>query len=284
MEETRPGDGLFHFEGHSKRSEALNKAMHREAKQDSQSTLRRRVSTLKRRELIGASLALATLLLTGQAAQAKSISLGKAADIRVGAARVFSIGATRILVFRSTASRFFGFNASCPHDATNLLASNVRSARVTCPTDKSVFSATTGTRISGVSTKSMQVIPIKVTNGFLIATVAAVTPAPSPTPSNSASAEELTKSSRVPVGGGIKVNSKRGEIMVVQPTAGSFAAFSVICNHAGCAVSRATATAIICTCHGSEFSTTNGSVIQGPATQGLMRYEIVERDGAIFLR
>jgi nitrite reductase/ring-hydroxylating ferredoxin subunit len=242
-------------------------------------------SGLKRRELIGGSLALATLLLTGQPAQAKDISLGKAADIKVGAARVFTIAGSRILVFRQSTSRYSGFIASCPHDATNLLASHVRSARVTCPKDKSVFNATTGRRVSGPTKKSMRVVPIKVTNGFLIATIAAAaTTAPTPTPSNSASGEELIKTSRVPVGGGVKVNSKRGEIMVVQPTAGSFAAFSVICNHAGCAVSRATASAIICTCHGSEFSTANGSVIQGPATQGLMRYDIVERDGAIFLR
>jgi len=242
---------------------------------------------MKRRELIGGSLALATLLITGQAAQAKDISLGRAADIKVEAARVFSIAGSRILVFRQSASRYSGFIASCPHDATNLLASHVRSARVTCPKDKSVFNASTGRRISGPTKKSLQVVPLKISSGFLIATLApaaTIAPTPTPTPSNSASGEELIKTSRVPVGGGVKVNSKRGEIMVVQPTAGSFAAFSVICNHAGCAVSRATASAIICTCHGSEFSTANGSVIQGPATQGLMRYDIVERDGAIFLR
>ncbi len=240
---------------------------------------------MKRRELIGGSLALATLLITGQAAQAKEISLGRAADIKVGAARVFSIAGSRILVFRQSASRYSGFTASCPHDETNLLASHVRSARVTCPKDKSVFNASTGRRISGPTKKSLQVVPLKISSGFLIATLSpAATIAPTPTPSNSASGEEVIKTSRVPVGGGVKVNSRRGEIMVVQPTAGSFAAFSVICNHAGCAVSRATASAIICTCHGSEFSTANGSVIQGPATQGLMRYDIVERDGAIFLR
>jgi nitrite reductase/ring-hydroxylating ferredoxin subunit len=111
-------------------------------------------SGLKRRELIGGSLALATLLLTGQPAQAKDISLGKAADIKVGAARVFTIAGSRILVFRQSTSRYSGFIASCPHDATNLLASHVRSARVTCPKDKSVFNATTGRRISGPTARS----------------------------------------------------------------------------------------------------------------------------------
>ena len=242
---------------------------------------------MKRRELIGGSLAIATLLLTGHAAQAKDISLGKASQLKVGAAKVFTIAGSRILVFRSTASKYTGLIASCPHDATNLLASHVKASKVSCPKDKSVFSASNGKKLSGPTVKSMTVVPIKVSNGFLIASlgVAAIpTSTPTPTPSNSASGEELVKSARVPLGGGIKVNSQRGEIMVVQPTAGSFAAFSVICNHAGCAVSRATATAIICTCHGSEFSTATGSVIQGPATQALMQYSIFERDGAIFLR
>ena len=254
---------------------------------------------MKRRELIGGSLAIATLLLTGHAAQAKDISLGKASQLKVGAAKVFTIAGSRILVFRSTASKYTGLIASCPHDATNLLASHVKASKVSCPKDKSVFSASNGKKLSGPTVKSMTVVPIKVSNGFLIASLAVAaiptatptstptptpTSTPTPTPSNSASGEELVKSARVPLGGGIKVNSQRGEIMVVQPSAGSFAAFSVICNHAGCAVSRATATAIICTCHGSEFSTATGSVIQGPATQALMQYSIFERDGAIFLR
>ncbi|MEY3128773.1 MAG: hypothetical protein RL405_93, partial [Actinomycetota bacterium] len=84
---------------------------------------------MKRRELIGGSLALATLLLTGQAAQARDISLGKATDIKVGAAKLFTIAGSRILVFRSSTSRYSGLIASCPHDATNLLASHVKSAR-----------------------------------------------------------------------------------------------------------------------------------------------------------
>jgi len=240
---------------------------------------------MKRRELIGGSLALATLLLTGQPAQARDISLGKATDIKVGAAKLFTIAGSRILVFRSSTSKYTGLIASCPHDATNLLASHVKSARVTCPKDKSAFNASTGKRISGPSTKSMRTVPIKVTNGFLIATLAAAaTASPTPTPSNSASGEELIKSARVPVAGGVKVGSRLGQILVVQPTAGVFAAFSVICNHAGCAVSQVTASAIICPCHGSEFSTANGAVSKGPATQALMQYDIFERDGAIFLR
>ena len=245
---------------------------------------------LKRRELIGGSLALATLLLTGEAAHAKDISLGKAALIKVGAAKVFTIAGSRILVYRASTAKYAGFIASCPNDATNFLVSNVKTAKISCPKDKSVFSATTGRKVSGPSSKSLQAVPLKVTNGFLVASLAAAAipvPSASATPSPSASAaapgEALASSARVPVGGGLKVNSSRGEIMIVQPTAGNFAAFSTICNHAGCAVSSVTSRAIICDCHGSEFSTSNGSVTQGPATQPLKQYSVVEKSGTVYL-
>jgi nitrite reductase/ring-hydroxylating ferredoxin subunit len=237
---------------------------------------------LKRRELIGGSLALATLLLTGEPAQAKDISLGKAALIKVGAAKVFTIAGSRILVYRVSTAKYVGFIASCPHDATKFLVANVKAGKVSCPKDKSVFSATTGKKASGPSTKSLKRVPLKVAKGVLIASLAAA-PIPVPSASATTSGEELVSSAKVPVGGGLKVSSSRGEIMVVQPSAGKFAAFSTICNHAGCAVSRVTAKAIICECHGSEFSTSNGSVAKGPATQALKQYPVVEKSGAVYL-
>jgi Rieske Fe-S protein len=71
--------------------------------------------------------------------------------------------------------------------------------------------------------------------------------------------------------------------MIVQPTKGNFAAFSAICTHAGCEVSRATASAIICTCHDSEFSTSNGARLAGPASMPLKKYSVFERSGILFL-
>ena len=237
---------------------------------------------IKRRELIGGSLALATLLLTGEAAQAKDISLGKAALIKVGSAKLFTIAGSRILVYRASTAKYAGFVASCPHDSTKLLVSNVKAGKISCPNDKSVFSATTGKKVSGPSAKSLRAVPLKVTNGVLVASLAAAA-TPAPSASATAAGEELVSSSKVPVGGGLKVTSSRGEILVVQPTAGNFGAFSTICNHAGCAVSRVTAKAIICECHGSEFSTSNGSVAKGPATAALKQYSVVEKNGAVYL-
>jgi nitrite reductase/ring-hydroxylating ferredoxin subunit len=110
----------------------------------------------------------------------------------------------------------------------------------------------------------------------LIATLVA-TAAPSP------SAGQLVESSKVPVGGGLKVASSQGVLMIVQPTKGNFAAFTAICTHAGCEVSRATASAIICTCHDSEFSIDTGARTAGPASRPLKKFAVVERSGILFL-
>ncbi|SDV00602.1 Ferredoxin subunit of nitrite reductase or a ring-hydroxylating dioxygenase [Microlunatus sagamiharensis] len=88
-----------------------------------------------------------------------------------------------------------------------------------------------------------------------------------PDASGAGSAAPVTaKTSDIEVGGG-KVFAD-AQAVVTQPTAGQFKAFSSICTHAGCPVADVTDT-INCNCHGSKFSITDGSVVNGPATQPL---------------
>ena len=70
---------------------------------------------------------------------------------------------------------------------------------------------------------------------------------------------------KVPVGSAAIV----GQVVVSQPTAGSYKAFSAVCPHQGCLVSRVEGTQITCVCHGSAFSATDGSVLSGPSPRGL---------------
>ncbi|MBS2536800.1 Rieske (2Fe-2S) protein [Catenulispora sp. NF23] len=74
-------------------------------------------------------------------------------------------------------------------------------------------------------------------------------------------------SSSVPVGGGFV--DQNNNIVVTQPTTGQYKAFSAICTHQGCTVGGVTNNRIVCPCHGSVFSATDGSVINGPATRPL---------------
>ena len=73
--------------------------------------------------------------------------------------------------------------------------------------------------------------------------------------------------SEIPVGGG-KVFAGR-QIVVTQPTAGVFKAFSAVCTHQGCLVNRVSDGTIDCPCHGSAFSIEDGSVEGGLARSPL---------------
>ncbi|MFE4548586.1 MULTISPECIES: Rieske (2Fe-2S) protein [unclassified Streptomyces] len=82
----------------------------------------------------------------------------------------------------------------------------------------------------------------------------------------------LAKTADIPEGGG-KVFADQG-VVVTQPTAGTFKAFSSKCTHQGCAVKDIADGVITCPCHNSQFSATDGSVKKGPATQALAAAEI----------
>ncbi|MEO3792058.1 Rieske (2Fe-2S) protein [Nonomuraea sp. B10E15] len=73
----------------------------------------------------------------------------------------------------------------------------------------------------------------------------------------------LADTSDIPEGGGKVFESEK--VVVTQPTAGDFKAFSAVCTHAGCTVATVSNNTINCPCHGSKFSIEDGSVADGPA-------------------
>jgi Rieske Fe-S protein len=82
----------------------------------------------------------------------------------------------------------------------------------------------------------------------------------------------------IPVGGG-KIFADQ-QVVVTQPAAGDFKAFSAVCTHQACLVNSVADGSINCACHGSQFDITTGAVKQGPATQPLPEKTIsVSGDG-----
>ncbi len=77
----------------------------------------------------------------------------------------------------------------------------------------------------------------------------------------------LAATSDIPEGGGTIFEDDK--VVVTQPASGDFKAFSAVCTHQGCVVSALKGQEIQCPCHGSAFSITDGSVVNGPATQPL---------------
>jgi Rieske Fe-S protein len=73
--------------------------------------------------------------------------------------------------------------------------------------------------------------------------------------------------SKVPVDGGFI--DQTAKVVVTQPSAGEYKAFTAVCTHAGCTVSTVSNNVIQCPCHGSQYSAKDGSVIQGPAPSPL---------------
>ncbi|MEW1929350.1 Rieske 2Fe-2S domain-containing protein [Streptomyces sp. NPDC088360] len=80
-------------------------------------------------------------------------------------------------------------------------------------------------------------------------------------------AEELAKTSDIPVGGGKVVKDKK--VVVTQPEKGDFKAFSAVCTHSGCIVSEVSDGTINCACHGSKYRVADASVADGPAPRPL---------------
>ena len=93
--------------------------------------------------------------------------------------------------------------------------------------------------------------------------------------------EVLTKTSEVPVGGGTILAS--ANVVVTQPTAGTFKCFSAVCTHQGCQVGKVSNGMIVCPCHDSEFSIVDGSVEGGPAPKPLPEEKITVANGEITL-
>ncbi|MFI5707230.1 Rieske 2Fe-2S domain-containing protein [Kribbella sp. NPDC051620] len=102
-------------------------------------------------------------------------------------------------------------------------------------------------------------------------------PSSSGTPSSGGGGAVLGPTSDVPVGGG-KVFDK---IVVTQPKAGEFKAFTAVCTHAGCLVRTVENNTINCPCHGSKYSAEDGSVQGGPAPAPLAAIPVTVQGGNI---
>jgi Rieske Fe-S protein len=112
------------------------------------------------------------------------------------------------------------------------------------------------------------------------------TPTPTPTPTSSdgafvANSSEV-KEGQVKI---IEVNTAKNQYpsFSFSRLGGKIYAVSVICTHAGCKV-VAEKTELVCNCHMSYFSPYDGAAQSGPARLPLTRYEVIEKDGKIYIK
>ncbi|WP_328368591.1 Rieske (2Fe-2S) protein [Streptomyces sp. NBC_00457] len=105
--------------------------------------------------------------------------------------------------------------------------------------------------------------------------------ASSPAADGGAGGAALAKTSDIPEGSG-KVFADE-KVVVSQPAAGDYKAYSTICTHQGCPMTDLKEDIISCACHGSTFSIADGSVQKGPATKPLEAKEITVSGDSITL-
>jgi Rieske Fe-S protein len=98
---------------------------------------------------------------------------------------------------------------------------------------------------------------------------------------SSAAANALAATSEIPVGSGKIFTGPK--VVVTQPRAGEFKAFSAVCTHLGCIVSQVSNGTIDCPCHGSQYNITTGAVVAGPAPRPLPAAQIKVSGGSVFL-
>jgi len=132
------------------------------------------------------------------------------------------------------------------------------------------------------------------------AKVATATASAKPTASATPSATATPTPSPTSTDGAFVANSseiKEGQVKIIevnttknQYTSYSFSrlggkvyAVSIYCTHAGCKV-VAGKEELICNCHMSYFSPYDGAAQSGPARLPLTRYEVIERDGKIYIK
>ncbi|MDT3399292.1 Rieske (2Fe-2S) protein [Streptomyces sp. B1866] len=91
--------------------------------------------------------------------------------------------------------------------------------------------------------------------------------------------EPLARTTDIPEGGGVVF--ARQKVVVTQPAAGDFRAFSAVCTHEGCVVREVAGGTINCKCHGSAFDIADGSVKKGPAIRPLPERTVTVQGGSL---
>ncbi len=201
--------------------------------------------------------------------------LGKAKEVPVGGGVVYKDA--KVVVTQPATGEFAGFSAVCTHQGC--LVASVKDGTINCDCHGSRF-ALDGTVQTGPATAPLPARQVSVNEGGeLVLGGAAEPPAPPtteeppatttevpPEPEQPPPAAGLAATGDIPVGGGTVFENE--QVVITQPAAGDFRAFSAVCTHQGCLVADVSGGTINCACHGSKFGL-DGSVANGPASTPL---------------
>ncbi len=120
-------------------------------------------------------------------------------------------------------------------------------------------------------TQAASMLGIAVSAGTIITLVNACEQPNTPS-GNTGTVNLASETALQSVGGSVRTTINRAQLIVVRVSQTQFVALSALCTHAGCGVNPPANGIIECRCHGSRFSVTDGSVLNGPATMPLRNY------------
>jgi Rieske Fe-S protein len=218
-------------------------------------------------------------------------ALAKTSDIPVGGGKVF--GDARVVVTQPTQGAFRCFTAICTHQGCTV--SDVAGGTINCGCHGSKFNAEDGAVVNGPASTPLAAQQITVTGDSIELGGQAApeqtkqsespTTEESPEPTKSQATTEaapvLARAADIPVGGG-KVFADK-QLVVTQPSKGTFKCFTAVCTHQGCTVADVRGGTINCGCHGSKFDIADGSVARSPAQRPLKSKRITVKNGDIRL-
>jgi Rieske Fe-S protein len=226
-------------------------------------------------------------------------ALAKTSEIPVGGGKVF--GDARVVVTQPTQGTFKCFTAICTHQGCTV--ADVGDGTINCGCHGSRFNAEDGAVVNGPASTPLAAQQITVTGDSIELGGEASpsqtteseqpteeptteeTPEETPEPTKSQTTTQtgpvLARTAEIPVGGG-KVFADQ-QVVVTQPSRGSFKCFTAICTHQGCTVANVGGGTINCGCHGSKFDIADGSVARSPAQRPLRSKRITVTGGAIRL-
>jgi Rieske Fe-S protein len=203
--------------------------------------------------------------------------LGKAKEVPVGGGVVYKDA--KVVVTQPATGEFKGYSAVCTHQGC--LVAAVVDGTINCDCHGSKFNLD-GTVSTGPATTPLPARQVTVNEGGELVlggaaeeppaattteevpeTTTEVPPEPADPPPPAAG---LAATGDIPVGGGKVFENE--QVVITQPVAGDFKAFSAVCTHQGCLVGDVSGGTINCACHGSKFGL-DGSVANGPASTPL---------------
>ena len=219
---------------------------------------------------------------SGERGPTKDVLVAEAAAIPDGERKIIQVDGLSIGVFHHKGG-WYAYHNSCVHRGGPVATGSIDGDTLVCPWHGFEFNITTGECLADPSAR-LEMFPVEARDGNVYLEVPDLAQEPAqpepvataqPAGSPSLSPNEF-RVADIPVGQ-IRLVHVGGEEVTVYNADDSFYATQGACTHRGGPLSEGDLMGHVVTCplHGSQFDVATGQVVQGPAAEPLMCYQVV---------